>query len=164
MTADRIERVDPSSDDARDILRLYYGELVGRYHGRDAEPVEVEQAMADEPSDDLVGETGLFVIARDAHGVAMGCGGLRFVDARVAELTRVFVAPAGRGSGTGSLVVSELEHLARLSGRQTIRLDTRRDLVEARRLYARLGYQEVPAFNDDPYAEHWFSKSIVATG
>jgi hypothetical protein len=33
-------------------------------------------------------------------------------------------------------------------------------LVEARRLYARHGYQEVAPFNDSPYAEHWFAKSV----
>jgi hypothetical protein len=42
----------------------------------------------------------------------------------------------------------------------TLRLDTRRDLAEERRLYAWLGYQEVPAFNDNPYADHWFAKTL----
>jgi predicted lactoylglutathione lyase len=35
------------------------------------------------------------------------------------------------------------------------------DLLEARRLYAALGYEEVPAFNHGRYAEHWFAKSLV---
>jgi hypothetical protein len=47
-------------------------------------------------------------------------------------------------------------------GLHTVRLDTRDDLVEARRLYARLGYREVDAFNDGPYAEHWFRKDLTA--
>jgi hypothetical protein len=42
-----------------------------------------------------------------------------------------------------------------------LRLDTRHDLVEARRLYATLGYQEVPAFNDGQYAEHWLAKPLA---
>lgn len=32
------------------------------------------------------------------------------------------------------------------------------DLVEARRLSAAVGFTEVAAHNDDPYAEHWFRK------
>jgi len=42
-----------------------------------------------------------------------------------------------------------------------LRLDTRHDLVEARSLYAAHGYREVPAFNDAPYAEHWFTKAVA---
>jgi hypothetical protein len=42
-----------------------------------------------------------------------------------------------------------------------LRLETRHDLVESRRLYAALGYEEVPAFNHGRYAEHWFAKSLA---
>ncbi|MBJ7597346.1 MAG: hypothetical protein DLM67_09205 [Candidatus Nephthysia bennettiae] len=55
----------------------------------------------------------------------------------------------------------ELERLARAHGRSTLRLDTRSDLMEASRLYARLGCREVPAFNAGQYAEHWFERSLT---
>ena len=42
-----------------------------------------------------------------------------------------------------------------------LQLDTRHDLVEARRLYARHGYHEVPAFNAEPFAEHWLAKDLT---
>ena len=41
-----------------------------------------------------------------------------------------------------------------------MRQDVRSDLVEARAMYARLGYREVPPFNDHPYVEHWFEKRL----
>jgi 4-hydroxy-4-methyl-2-oxoglutarate aldolase len=43
----------------------------------------------------------------------------------------------------------------------TLRLDTRADLTEARRLYTRHGYREVAPFNDGPYADHWFAKTLA---
>jgi hypothetical protein len=43
-----------------------------------------------------------------------------------------------------------------------MRLDVRGDLIEARAMYARLGYREMPCFNDHPYAEHWFEKRLAA--
>lgn len=46
-------------------------------------------------------------------------------------------------------------------GLTTARLDTRKDLVEARRLYARNGYVEIPAYNSSPYADHWFEKRLA---
>jgi hypothetical protein len=41
------------------------------------------------------------------------------------------------------------------------RLDTRHDLVEARRLYATHGYVEIPPYSDNPYADHWFDKRLA---
>jgi ribosomal protein S18 acetylase RimI-like enzyme len=41
-----------------------------------------------------------------------------------------------------------------------LRLDTRNDLIEARALYSKLGFQEVPAFNEGPYAQHWFQLDL----
>ena len=32
--------------------------------------------------------------------------------------------------------------------------------MEARRLYERHGFEEVPAFNTGKYAEHWFVKNL----
>jgi hypothetical protein len=41
-----------------------------------------------------------------------------------------------------------------------LHLDTNRVLVEAINLYRSCGYTEVPAFNDEPYAHHWFEKML----
>ncbi len=93
--------------------------------------------------------------------VALGCAGLRLVDEGVAEVKRVFVTPLARRTGLGTHLMLELEAVARRLDVRTLRLDTRHDLVEARGLYAALGYQEVPAFNAGPYAEHWFAKPLT---
>lgn len=159
LTPVDVEQVNPGSTQALDILRQYYREVVARYHRREVADHEVDDAMADEPSDDLVAPTGLLVVARRGTQV-VGCGGVRVVDAHVGELTRVFVVPPERGAGVAGALVGHLEDRARAAGLTHLRLDTRADLVEARRLYARLGYVEVEAFNDGPYADHWFSKPL----
>ena len=41
-------------------------------------------------------------------------------------------------------------------------LDTNRTLTEAIVLYRKIGYQEVEAFNDEPYAHHWFRKDLAS--
>ncbi|WP_428833194.1 hypothetical protein [Micromonospora coerulea] len=53
-----------------------------------------------------------------------------------------------------------MEETARAAGADRIRLDTRDDLIEARALYARHGYVEIPAYNAGRYAEHWFEKLL----
>ena len=70
----------------------------------------------------------------------------------------MFVMPAARRRGLGSRLLDELETHARDQQVTTLRLDTRRDLVEARQLYARHGYTEVRPFSHGPYSDHWFVK------
>ncbi|RZU63801.1 acetyltransferase (GNAT) family protein [Microterricola gilva] len=82
------------------------------------------------------------------------------VPKRVGEVTRVFVDGSARGLGVARLLMAELEVQARSLGLAALRLDTRSDLVEARRLYAAVGFAEVDAHNADPYAEHWFRKEL----
>ncbi|CAM5370930.1 GNAT family N-acetyltransferase OS=Streptomyces cyaneofuscatus OX=66883 GN=G3I52_05645 PE=4 SV=1 [Streptomyces cyaneofuscatus] len=78
-----------------------------------------------------------------------------------AELTRVYVRPAYRGTGGGGALLASVEEAARAYGVRLLRLDTRHDLVEARGLYAKHGYREVPAFHRrNPYAERWFAKEL----
>lgn len=145
--------------DARLLLREYYVEIVGRYWNRAARPDEVDEAMREQPSDSLAPPHGVLLLAR-SDGALAGCAGVRLVAPATAELKRVYVRPGYRGTGGGAALLAAAESAARGLGAATIRLDTRHDLVEARRLYARHGYAETAPHNDDPYAEHWFAKSL----
>ncbi|MEH1168484.1 GNAT family N-acetyltransferase [Micromonospora sp. CPCC 205539] len=150
--------VSPAHTDAVRLLREYMTEMVDRYHRRPARPGEVDEALAELPSDDLAAPTGLLLIAHHGADLA-GCAGLRW-HPDWAELTRVFVRPAHRGTGGGAALLAAVEQRARAAGSDRIRLDTRDDLVEARALYARHGYVEIPAYSHGPYAEHWFEKRL----
>jgi GNAT superfamily N-acetyltransferase len=154
-----VDPCSPQDDAAAVLIRAYFVDIVGRYHGRKADALEVDAAMFDAPSTDLQAPTGAFVVAT-AFGSPVGCGGLRLIDATTGELTRIYVTPAARGLGVGARIVDRLEQLALAADLTRARLDTRSDLLEARRLYARLGYVEVARHNDDPYAEHWFAKTL----
>lgn len=144
---------------AERLLRAYYTEIVGRYHGRKADPGEITAAMADEPSGDLTPPDGVFLVGRRA-GTPAGCAGVRLLEPEVAELARLFVRPEDRGAGGGAALLAAVERAARDLGARAVRLDTRRDLVEARALYARHGYREIAAYHYGPYADHWFEKRL----
>ena len=68
---------------------------------------------------------------------------------------------SARRLGLGRRILTELERLALANGAETVRLETNRALVEAISLYRSAGYIEVPAFNEEPYAHHWFEKNLV---
>ncbi|MEU6891983.1 GNAT family N-acetyltransferase [Streptomyces sp. NPDC046557] len=150
-----------TSPDATALRRAYYAEVAGRYWRRPVSEAEIDEGLRDDPADGLAAPTGCFVVGR-YDGRPLSCGGIRLLDATTAELTRVYVDPRARGTGGGAALLGALEDAARDLGAERVRLDTRSDLVEARRLYARQGYAEIPAYNSGPYAEHWFEKRIPA--
>jgi ribosomal protein S18 acetylase RimI-like enzyme len=58
-------------------------------------------------------------------------------------------------------MLSELEAHAAQSSSPVVRLETNQSLTEAIALYRSAGYREVAAFNDEPYAHHWFEKRLA---
>ena len=150
----------PTSAEAEDVSFRYYEDIVGRYHGRPASRQETLDARAGYPSDDLVAPLGIFLLARQGATV-LGCAGMRVRPGDIGEVTRVFVEPAARGKGVGRPLMNALERESHELGLDALRLDTRTDLVEARSLYASLGYIEGEPHNTDPYANHWFRKELA---
>ena len=71
------------------------------------------------------------------------------------------MAEAARGLGLGRRLLAALEAEARALGLGTVQLETNQALVEAIALYHGAGYVEVPPFNADPYAHHWFDKRLT---
>jgi GNAT superfamily N-acetyltransferase len=151
------------SAEAAALLREYYIEVSDRYYqlhcGRTSTPAEIEQGLAESPSDDLAPPSGVFLLGRYGDAPA-ACAGLRVLDPGTVELTRVFVCPAVRGTGGGSRLLAAVDEAARDMGAVRIVLDTRLDLVEARALYVRHGYAEIPALSDRMHAEIWYGKEL----
>ncbi|MFG1806682.1 GNAT family N-acetyltransferase [Streptomyces sp. NPDC049040] len=152
--------VPVSHPDAVTLIRRYYAELISRYYGRPTDDAEISEVIGEEPSDDLVPPTGIFLVAR-TDGAPVGCLGVRVLDSDTVELTRMFVGPEARRRGVAGRLIAAAEGFARDTFcARVIRLDTRADLVEARALYARHGYREIARYNDSPYADHWFEKAL----
>jgi ribosomal protein S18 acetylase RimI-like enzyme len=74
----------------------------------------------------------------------------------------MWVAPHARGLGLARRFLAELESRAAQHGCDVLRLDTNKALTAAISLYHSYGFREVPAFNDEPYAHHWFEKRVTA--
>jgi GNAT superfamily N-acetyltransferase len=147
------EAVDTA--DAVALLRAYRLEIIGRYWGRVATEQEVDQELA--TGEDY--RLDLLLVARH-DGVPAGCAGLKRIGAETVELKRVFVRPEFRGRGCAAALLAAFEdHAVRLGARE-VRLDTRTDLVEARALYAKHGYAELPEPSEGPYSDHSFSKVV----
>ncbi|MQS10854.1 GNAT family N-acetyltransferase [Streptomyces kaniharaensis] len=156
-----------TTGEALALLRDYYYDVANRYYrlhlDREGTPEELESGLADSPSDDLTPPDGLFLIGR-YDGAAQSCAGLRRLEATTVELTRVFVRPTVRGTGGGAHLLAAVDTAARSLGADRIVLDTRLDLVEARALYTRHGYHEIPAYSTGPYGQIWYGKDLPTPG
>jgi len=153
-----IEIEDPDSADARWCLASYFATL----HERFEAGFDPDRSIRADAAD-LTPPAGLLLVAR-LHGRPVGCGALKLRGRQPAEIKRMWVAAEARGLGLGRRLLAELEHQAWTHGARRTRLETNRALREAISLYRSSGYAEVPAFNEEPYAHHWFEKHIQAPG
>jgi DNA-binding MarR family transcriptional regulator/GNAT superfamily N-acetyltransferase len=149
-----IKVVDPADSDARHCLREYVSEL-GRRFDAGFDPALSISAELHE----LRPPAGVFLVAT-LRGETVGCGALKFHGDEPTELKRMWVADSVRGLGIGRRLLAELESRAAAAGARVVRLETNKSLVEAQHLYRSAGYEEVAAFNDEPYAHHWFEKRL----
>jgi DNA-binding MarR family transcriptional regulator/GNAT superfamily N-acetyltransferase len=156
LTASMVEiRVtDPDDRDARRCIRAYFSDL-----DRRSESGFDSSASIAVDRDELIPPAGHFLVAY-LHGEPAGCGGVKHLPGHPAEIKRMWVSQPARGRGIGRRLLSELEGLAASRGASVARLDTNRALVEAIAMYRSAGYEEVPPFNDEPFAHHWFQKSL----
>jgi DNA-binding MarR family transcriptional regulator/GNAT superfamily N-acetyltransferase len=146
---------DPREPDARTCLRAYFSELARRFDSG------FDPALSISAGDqELTRPAGLLLVAT-LYSEPVGCGALKFHDGGPAEIKRMWVAPAVRGLGLGRRLLTELEAHAAANQVSVLRLETNRTLDEAIGLYRSAGYREVTAFNDEPYAHHWFEKRLV---
>jgi putative acetyltransferase len=88
----------------------------------------------------------VFLVARDAAGNALGCGGLRPMEPGAAELKRMFTRPSARGGGVARAILERLEAEARVRSVGLLRLETGTLQPEAHRLYESAGYEPIPCF------------------
>jgi GNAT superfamily N-acetyltransferase len=149
-----IKTADPGGPDARRCIHAYFTEL----DRRSESGFDPAAGISAEPHE-LVPPAGRFLIAY-LNGEPVGCGAVKHHPGGPSQLKRMWVAESARGLGIGRRLLAELEGYALQSGASTARLETNRALVEAIAMYRSAGYVEVPAFNDEPFAHHWFEKPL----
>ena len=144
----------PNSHDAQACLHAYFLELADRFDGGFDAKLSNPAELAD-----MTPPGGYFVLAR-LSGRPVGCGVLKCTGQEYGEIKRMWTAPSARGFGVAQTVLQKLQELAQQIGLAKLRLETNRVLLEAKALYRKNGFVEVPPFNAEPYAHHWFEKHL----
>ncbi|WP_432534534.1 GNAT family N-acetyltransferase [Kineococcus arenarius] len=136
----RIAEEDWDAPDGAELRAAQRAELDARYGNDDHEPGTAPTAA----------DVAVFLVARDERGTAVACGGLRPLAPGSAEVKRMYVRPASRGSGVATAVLRELERAAGRLGVTRLLLETGTAQPEAVRFYEREGYGRIENFG--PYA------------
>ena len=151
----QLRGVDPESPDAQRSLRAYVAELNRRAPARRFDP---RKGATAEPHE-VRPPNGAFVVAY-LRGEAIGCGAIKHQPDKVTDIKRMWIAESARGMGLGRRLLEHLECLAREHGSTEAHIETNDVLPEAIALYRSAGYVEVPPFNDEPFADRWFTKAL----
>ncbi len=149
-----IRQVDAAAEDAQRCIAAYVAEL-NRRSERGYDPAN---GVSAEPHE-LNPPAGLFLVAY-RRGDAVGCGGVKHHPGAPSEIKRMWVAENARGLGIARRLLAALEGDARRSGASIATIETSGTLFEAIALYRSVGYVEVAPFNDEPFADHWFAKTL----
>jgi GNAT superfamily N-acetyltransferase len=148
-----IEPADAHSGEVQGLLASYFAEIQAAFGYDDAHAAPTVPA-------DFTPPQGQFLVVRDSNGTATGCGAVRLLDPDTAEVKRMWLHPSMRGRGAGWALLTALEAAAVGLGAGRGVLDTNSTLTSALALYRAAGWAEVPAYNDNSDATHWFAKDL----
>lgn len=100
-------------------------------------------------------DTAVFLLAYEkGSGQPVGCGGLRLLDERTAEIKRLYVLPYTRGSGVASSILAALEGHAHALGITTLTAEAGSVQTDGRQFYRSSGFEPVPNFGPYVGVEH----------
>jgi GNAT superfamily N-acetyltransferase len=137
-----IVRVGYGQPDAMRLIAEVQAEYVQRYGGPDDTPLD--HAMFEPPAGSFY--VGYVAGEAVATGAWRRCAVEAFGTRETAEVKRMYVVPAQRGTGLARRMLAHLESTAAAAGAEALVLETGLRQPEAIALYESSGYTPVPGF------------------
>ena len=79
-------------------------------------------------------------------------------------MKRLYVRPAGRGTGVGKTLAEAAIRFATVSGYERMRLDTLPEMERAQELYRTLGFVPIDAYRFSPVPGTVYLELVLTTG
>jgi ribosomal protein S18 acetylase RimI-like enzyme len=112
---------------------------------------------------DFAAPRGRFLVAYNGAD-PVACAGLRPIGDEIGEVKRLYVSSAARRQGIARRLLSVLESEARSLGYRRLRLDTNPGNDPSIALFREAGFHEIPDYNGNELAAHWFEKELTQMG
>jgi putative acetyltransferase len=135
-----VRREELDSAVAVALITALNGELAAMYNDPTANHFTLDLG-------DVAPGNGAFLVAY-VDGEPVGCGAIRRLDERTAEIKRMYVVPEWRGRGVSKNVLQALEDEARGLGIARLVLETGNRQKSALALYRNSGFTEIPLFGE----------------
>lgn len=150
----RIAQSAADFDTAKQLF-LEYAESLGfdicfQHFGQELVDIRVQYGAPD----------GCLLLAAE-NGVDVGCAGVRRWKGAAAELKRMYLRPSARGAGGGRRLLQAALEQARQLGYRSIRLDTLPNMQAAVSLYRAFGFQDIPAYRENPFEGTIYLEKIL---
>ncbi|MBU9809249.1 GNAT family N-acetyltransferase [Rahnella sp. C60] len=133
-----VEKSDPFSSESHRLIEMLSAELAA---------ITGDNGKSNFTVDAMNGDKALWVLAKNAHGDAIGCGAIRPLTQNIAELKRMFSDRSV--PGVGNALLTFLEISAKEMGYLELRLETRHINHRAVNFYKKNGYVRIE--NYGPY-------------
>jgi len=132
-----IERATTPTDDVRSLIAELEDSLAAEYSPEQRHGLALDAIFQPHIQ---------FFVAR-VDGAAVGCAGVALF-ADFAEVKRMYVRPASRGSGIADALLARIETVTRDAGLARLCLETGDRQLAAIRVYSRAGFSRCGAFGD----------------
>jgi GNAT superfamily N-acetyltransferase len=149
----RFEHAPAGEPPASDLIAAMIAEMDALYDGG-IDPAVFATAPAD-----IGPPAGACLVGYEGDR-AVCVGGVKRLDARCAEIKRMYVVPDARGRGIATLLLTALESAACGLGYRRVRLDTGARQPHAQRVYESAGYVAIDDYNGNPYAAWWGERAL----
>ena len=90
------------------------------------------------------------------NGDAVGCAAFYQFSETIAEVKRLYVNPNYQGKGIGRILLESVIADAKQCGYEHLYLDSLKRLGNARILYEKLGFVDIPPYNTNPYEDVYY--------
>lgn len=97
----------------------------------------------------------------ELDGEMAGCAAFYQQADGICELKRLYVRDAFKGRGLGRALMERAMADAKAAGYRAMRLDSLERLKDARPLYDKLGFHEIPPFNECPLEDVYYMERAL---